>query len=257
MLAIPGAGVATVSFTPEGIVVGLCRRTKKLRCSCGFTTPSVYDRHTRRWRHLDLGASKLFLQAEVRRLWCPRCEKVRTEQVPWARDGARFSRDLEDVVAWCAQRMDKTAVARLLGISWSAVARIVVRVVAEHLDGRRLEGLFRIGVDEVSWRKGHRYVTVVADHDAAGAVVWAGEGKSSDTLERFYCELGPERSARLEAVSLDMGGAYTRRRRPRWRRRLACASIRSMSSPLPTTRSVPPVARRGTSPGATAPTPGG
>ena len=210
MLAIPGAGVATVSFTPEGIVVGLCRRTKKLRCSCGFTTPSVYDRHTRRWRHLDLGASKLFLQAEVRRLWCPRCEKVRTEQVPWARDGARFSRDLEDVVAWCAQRMDKTAVARLLGISWSAVARIVVRVVAEHLDGRRLEGLFRIGVDEVSWRKGHRYVTVVADHDAAGAVVWAGEGKSSETLGRFYSELGPERSARLEAVSLDMGGAYAK-----------------------------------------------
>lgn len=163
MLGIPGAGVKTVSFAPEGIVVGLCRRSKRLHCPCGFQTPSVYDRSTRRWRHLDLGASKLYLQAEVRRLWCPRCQKVRTERVPWAREGARFSRDLEDVVAWCAQRMDKTAVARLLRISWSAVARIVVRVVHDHNDARRLDGLFRIGVDEVSWRKGHRYVTVVAD----------------------------------------------------------------------------------------------
>lgn len=210
MLAIPGAGVKAVSFAPEGIVVGLHRRTKRLRCPCGFATTSVYDRSTRRWRHLDLCASKLFLQAEVRRLWCPRCQKVRTERIPWAREGARFSRDLEDVVAWCAQRMDKTTVARLLGVSWSTVARIVVRVVSEHVDACRLEGLFRIGVDEVSWRKGHRYVTVVADHDARGAVVWAGEGRSSDTLERFYRELGPERTARLEAVSLDMGGAYAK-----------------------------------------------
>ncbi|MDP9326791.1 MAG: transposase family protein, partial [Actinomycetota bacterium] len=55
-----------------------------------------------------------------------------------AREGARFSRDLEDVVAWCAQRMDKTAVAILLGISWSAVARIVVRVVFEHIVGEQV-----------------------------------------------------------------------------------------------------------------------
>jgi len=186
------------------------RRKKKLTCPCGFGTKAVYDRSVRRWRHLDLGAARLMLQAEVRRLWCPVCQRVRTEQVPWARPGARCSRDLEDMIAFMAQRMDKTTVARLLGISWATVARVVVRVVSDHIDGRRLEGLLRIGVDEVSWRKGHRYVTVVADHDAAGAVVWAGEGKSAATLGRFYDELGPERTGRLEAVSLDMGGAYAK-----------------------------------------------
>jgi hypothetical protein len=68
-----------------------------------------------------------------------------TEQVPWARPGARLSRDLEDLIAFCAQRMDKTTVARLLRVSWASVARAVVRVVADRLDAARLDGLYRIG----------------------------------------------------------------------------------------------------------------
>ncbi len=98
--------------------------------------------------------------------------------------------------------------AKLLRVAWETVAAIVVRVVAEQLDPSRLEHLLRIGVDEVSYRKGHRYLTVVADHDREGAVVWAGEGKSAAVLGAFYAELGPQRCARLAAVSMDMGPAY-------------------------------------------------
>jgi len=111
-------------------------------------------------------------------------------------------------VAWLAQRTDKTTITKLVRISWEAVARIVVSVVDHELDDSRLEGLVRIGVDEVSYRKGHRYLTVVADHDRDGAVVWAAEGKDAKTLEAFYDELGDQRCAQLAAVSLDMGGAY-------------------------------------------------
>jgi transposase len=88
--------------------------------------------------------------------------------------------------------MDKTAITRLLRCSWEAVANIVTRVVADQLDDSRLAEVYRIGVDEVSYRKGHRYLTVVADHDRDGAVVWAGEGKSAATLEAFYDRLGEE-----------------------------------------------------------------
>ena len=73
--------------------------------------------------------------------------------MPWARPAARFTRDFEDVVAYLAQRTDKTTITRLLRCSWEAVAAIVVRVVAAHLDDARLDGLYRIGVDEVSYRK--------------------------------------------------------------------------------------------------------
>jgi len=208
MLAIPGAHVAAVAFTPEGIVVDLTRRSKRLRCPCGWSTRAVYDRSSRSWRGLNLGTAKLSLHAEIRRLDCRRCGRVRTEEVPWARPGARFTRDFEDVVAWLAQRMDKTAITRLLRCSWEAVAHIVERVVADQLDDARLEEVYRIGVDEVSYRKGHRYLTVVADHDRDGAVIWAGEGKSSAVLEQFYDELGDARTAQLQAVSLDMGAAF-------------------------------------------------
>jgi transposase len=208
MLGIVGAGVASVRFAPEGIVVGLRRRRRKLRCPCGWKTWAVYDRSVRRWRHLDLGAAKCWLEAEIARIDCRRCGRVRTEEVPWARPGARHSRDFQDVVAWLAQHTDKTTICRLLRVSWEAVARIVIGVVAESLDDARLDGLLRVGVDEVSYRKGHRYLTVVADHQRDGAVVWVGEGRDHTVLEAFYDELGAERTAALEAISLDMGRAY-------------------------------------------------
>ena len=208
LLAVPGASVASVVFAAEGVVVGIRRRGRRPVCPCGWKGRAVYDRSTRRWRHLDLGAVKLFLEAEIRRIDCRRCGRVRTETVDWARPRARHTRDFEDVVAWLAQHTDKTTITTLLRTSWETVAGIVGRVVAEHVDTRRLDGLYRIGVDEVSYRKGHRYLTVVADHDREGTVVWAGEGHDHKTLDRFYDELGEEGCARLEAVSLDMGYAY-------------------------------------------------
>lgn len=210
MLQIPGAHVTGIRFTPEGIVVDLARRARRLRCPCGWSTAAVYDRSVRCWRGLDLGATKLFLRAAIRRLRCRACGRVRTEEVPWARPGARFTRDFEDVVAWLAQRMDKTAITRLLRCSWEAVANIVARVVADHVDDTRLDEVYRIGVDEISYRKGHRYLTVVADHDRDGAVIWAGVGKSGATLEAFFDELGPQRSQQIQAASADLHGAYAR-----------------------------------------------
>jgi transposase len=249
MLAIPGANVVGVLFTPTGIVVSLRRQARRLRCPCGWSTRAVYDRSTRRWRHLDLGASRLFLQAEIRRLACRRCGRVRTETVPWARPGARFTRDFEDVVTWLAQRTDKTTSTRLLRCSWAAVTAITVRVVADHLDAHRLDGLYRIGIDEVADRKGHRSLTVVADHDRDGAVVWAAEGKSGATLERFYDALGAERTAQLTAASMDLHGAYARvtgagPRRP------GSAPTPSTSSSSPTTRWTRSDAPSGTPPAA-------
>lgn len=208
MLEIPGAWVDTFTFTPHEIVVGLRRRRRKLRCPCGFETRSRYDSDVRRWRHLDLGASKLFLEAEVRRLQCPTCG-VRTEDVPWARPRARHTRDFEDVVTWLAQRTDKTTVSKLLRCSWRTVDRIVTRVVSDQLDDVRLNDLYRIGVDEFSYRKGHHYMTLVADHDE-GRVVWAGEGRGKTPFLRFFDELGEERASKLEAISMDEDVGFRR-----------------------------------------------
>ena len=206
MLKLPGASVVSVAFSDVGVVVGLRQRTRRLRCPCGFTTRARYDTRRRRWRHLDAGACQIWLEAEIRRVDCPTCG-VRTEDVPWARPGARHSRDFQDVVAWLCQRMDKTSVCRLMRCSREAVDRIVADVVGDYLNGSRLDDLYHIGVDEIAYRRGHKYLTIVADHDS-GDVVWLAEDRSKQALTSFYDALGKERRAQLEAVSMDMSSIY-------------------------------------------------
>ena len=196
----------SVAFSEVGVVVGLRRRARQLRCPCGFTTKSRYDTSRRRWRHLDAGACQVWLEAEIHRVDCPNCG-VRTEEVPWARPGARHSRDFQDVVAWLCQRMDKTSVGRLMRCSWEAVDRIVADVVDDYLDESRFDDLYRIGVDEIAYRRGHQYLTIVADHDS-GRVVWVAKDRSKQALTSFYDALGDERRAHIEAVSMDMSKIY-------------------------------------------------
>jgi transposase len=97
--------------------------------------PEAHQRRVRRWRHLDLGASRCIIECRLRLLRCPD-RGVRMEPVPWARAGAQHTRDFDDVVAWLAQQMAKTQIAGLLGIGWDTVWRIVARVMADHLDAR-------------------------------------------------------------------------------------------------------------------------
>jgi transposase len=133
---------------------------------------------------------------------------VRMEPVPWARPGAQHTRDFEDVVARLAQQMAKTPICGLLQIGWDTVGRIVARVTADQLDERRLDGLVCIGVDEISYRRGQRHLTSVADH-RSGAIVWCRPGRNSATLAEFFAELGPRKDS-IRAVSVDMSGEYQR-----------------------------------------------
>jgi transposase len=208
MLRLPGASVIGVSFAPEGVIVTVRLRRQRRVCSgCGQVGRlAIHDRRVKRWRHLDLGAVRCVIECELRRLWCPTCGGPRLEPVPWARPGAAHTRDFEDLVAFLAQHMAKTPIARLLRIAWDSVGRIVERVVADHLDEQRLEGLVQIGCDEISYRKGQRYLTCVADH-ASGAIIWARPGRNAATLQAFFDELG-ERKHSIRAVSIDMSAGY-------------------------------------------------
>ena len=206
MLRLPGASVIDVSFGSEGVIVTVRLRRRRRVCSgCGQLGGTIHGRRTKRWRHLDLGSTRCVIECELRRLWCGDCG-ARFEAVPWARPGSRYTRDFEDVVAWLAQQMAKKPIAGLLRIAWDTVGRIVERVVAERLDERRLHGLVAIGVDEISYRRHHRYLTSVVDHQA-GAIVWCAPGRNAATLQAFFEELG-ERRHTIKAVSIDMSGGY-------------------------------------------------
>lgn len=209
MLGVEHTVIESVELVVErGGEVVLARvrpdRSARSRCSrCGRRCRG-YDagEGQRRWRTLDLGTVKAFLVAESPRVECGE-HGVVVAAVPWARSKARHSYAFEDTCAWLAAHAALSVVAVLLRVSWRTVAGIVTRVVAD-LAGRtdRLEGLRRIGVDEIARRRGHRYLTVVVDHDT-GRLVWAAPGRDSATLEAFFDALGEERAKLLTDVSAD------------------------------------------------------
>jgi transposase len=190
-------------------IVALVRptRSRRGRCGiCGRKRPG-YDQGEgrRRWRALDLGVIQAFLEADAPRLACPQ-HGVVVAAVPWARHGAGFTRAFEDTAAWLAVHTSRVAVAELLRITWRSVGRICGRVAAEQAArSDRLQGLRRIGIDEISHRKGQRYLTIVVDH-ATGRLVWAAPGRDEHTLEGFFDALGAERCAKIELVSADAAG---------------------------------------------------
>ena len=211
LLRLDGVWVRAVRFDPGRVVVEVALRRRRLICpKCEFSTRHRHDR--RRvdsvWRHLDLGVWRLEVRARLRRLECPE-HGVRVEGVPFARHRAGFTRDFEQLVAWLATRTDKTTICRLVRVDWDTVGRIIERVSADELDPDRLEGLFEIGIDEVSWRRQHRYLTLVTDHQR-GCVVWGSEGTGQAAGDEFFAELGRDRAGQLEAISLDMGPGYAK-----------------------------------------------
>jgi len=207
LLGLEGTRVVDVTFDELGLVIDVAPTWRRGRCSeCGQPCPG-YDRdRKRRWRHLDLAGMTLHLRYDTRRVECPRCG-VKVEQVPWAETSSWFTRPFEDHVGYLAQRCDKTTVSDMMRVAWDTVGSIIQRVVARRQRPDVLDELTHIGVDELSYRRHHEYITVVVDHKR-GHVVWAQPGKNADTLKAFFDELGTERCAKLEAVTIDMSGAY-------------------------------------------------
>jgi transposase len=192
--------VVIVSVRPVARQRGRCGRCRR-RCR-------GYDQgrgERRRWRGLDLGTVRVFVEADSVRVDCPE-HAVVVAAVPWARHDAGHTRMFDDQVAWLATQTSKTAVTQLMRIAWRSVGAIVKRVCAD-VDAvtDRLEGLARIGIDEVSYRKGQQYLTVVVDHDS-GNLVWAQPGRDAATVARFFDALGADRAETLTHVSADGAG---------------------------------------------------
>jgi len=181
------------------VKAGAARRCSRCRRRCpGYDT----SRDPRRWRGLDMGTTEVFLQARTSRVSC-REHGVVVAAVPWARPGSRFTTAFEDTAAWLVCHATLSVVAMLLRVAWRSVADIVTRVVADRAAGvDRLAGLRRVGIDEISYRKGQRYLLCVVDHDS-GRLVWAGTGRNAATLNRFFDELGADRAGQLTHVSAD------------------------------------------------------
>ena len=211
LLGVEHTSIEDVTRDPDGSLVFHVRPMSRRRGRCGRCRRRCpgYDEGAgrRRWRTLDHGTAMAFLEADAPRVRC-REHGVVVAHVPWAAHGAGHTDTFDQHVAWLAVRTSKTAVVELMRVAWRTVGAIVervwARVDADHggPTGTRLDGLRRIGIDEISYRRGQLYLTVVVDHDT-GRLVWAEPGRDRATLRRFFDDLGEQRSRQITHVSAD------------------------------------------------------
>jgi transposase len=207
LLGVEKTSVGRVEFDEaRGLLIAHVRPVRGQRGRCGVCRRRCpgYDQGQgrRRWRALDLGVVVAVLEADAPRVRCGE-HGVVVAAVPWARHGAGHTRYFDDQVAWLAVACSKSAVMDLMRIAWRTVGAIVTRVAEDALGGvDQLAGLRRIGIDEISYKKGHRYLTVVVDHDSR-RLVWAAPGRDTHTLGRFFDQLGDARAAQISHVSAD------------------------------------------------------
>ncbi|GAA4127750.1 hypothetical protein GCM10022215_38560 [Nocardioides fonticola] len=207
LLGVEKTVIERVEFDEAaGVLVAHVRPVARQRGRCGRCRRRCpgYDAGTgrRRWRALDLGTTVAMLEADSPRVKCAE-HGVVVAQVPWARHDAGHTYAFDDQVAWLATQASKSTAVTLMRVAWRTVGSIITRVWAD-IDAvhDRFEGLRRIGIDEISYKKGHKYLMVVVDHDTR-RLVWAAPGRNSATVREFFDLLGEDRSAQITHVSAD------------------------------------------------------
>jgi transposase len=207
LLGVEKTVIERIEFDDDAdLVVVHVRPTSRQRSRCGVCRRRCpgYDLGAgrRTWRALDLGTVRAELEADAPRVMC-REHGVVVAAVPWARHDAGHTYAFDETVAWLATQSSKSTVTQLMRIAWRTVGSIVGRVWAD-VDAQhdRLAGLRRIGIDEISYKRGFKFLMVVVDHDTR-RLVWAAPGRTSATVLEFFDLLGEERCAQITHVSAD------------------------------------------------------
>ena len=178
-------------------------------CSgCGRPAPG-YDRLAKRqFEYVPLWGIAVFFCYAMRRVACPQCG-VKVEQVPWAEGKSRLTTSYRWFLARWAKRLSWQETARVFGTTWEHVFRSVKYAVSWGLKHRDLEGIEALGVDEIQWRRGHKYLTLVYQIDAdCRRLLWVGKDRTTKTFLRFFRMFGHERSGRLRFVCSDLWKPY-------------------------------------------------
>jgi len=180
-----------------------------LPCCGRCANPGKFRDHRskRQFQHMPVWGIAVYLSYTPRRVTCKHCQGVYVERMPWAAGKRRFTIAMACYLASWAKLLPWIEVARLFQCSWATVASSVAHVVEYGLANRDLTGITHIGIDEIARRKGHRYLTTVYDLRTR-KLIWAGEGRSEQTLKKFFEFLGSERTRQLKGVCCDMWMPY-------------------------------------------------
>ena len=207
-----GFGAVDVWFEGHGeeaaVVVAVQPHKKGCRCpQCGRRGKIVRVMEPRRWRDVRVCGRTLWLYHAPREIRCPTHGR-RVEEVPWAAPSARVSYRFEYLLLTYCQWMPQVTAARLLGLAPSTLSDQVHRLIARRRTGHRIRALTTLGIDEISYAKGHKYATLVYDLERS-CVVWIGKGKARETIDAFFRDrLSAFQKARIRWACCDMSETF-------------------------------------------------
>ena len=173
---------------------------------CGRECALHDHQEPRRWRHLDTCQYQTVMSAALPRTKCPE-HGVKVVRVPWAEPLSRFTMLFEGVVIAWLRQASQSAVAEQFGLSWDEVHGIMNRAVQRGLARREAEVIVHLGVDEKSFKKGHKYATIVNDLDGS-RVLDVAQDRAQASRDGFWSTLTPEQLAGIEGVAIDMWDAF-------------------------------------------------
>jgi len=188
------------------------RRRTRARCSgCGRRGPGYDQLAVRRFEFVPLWGLPVFFVYAMRRVDCRHCGRVQVEAVPWAQGKNHLTTTYCWFLAGWAKRLSWQEVARAFRTSWDNVFRSVELAVTWGLEHRDLERVESLGIDEIQWQRGHKYLTLVYQIDThCRRLLWIGQDRKIKTLLRFFRSFGKARCAKLRYICSDMWKPYLR-----------------------------------------------
>ena len=212
---IPGFVYERARFADDNqsIVVGV-RPRKRTRAICsGCHQPAAgYDRSAepRRFEFIGVWGYLVFLVYCMRRVDCKQCG-VLVEEVPWGAGKRSSTKVYMHFLGHWARKLSWKETAQEFRSSWDKVHDAVAYLVAWGLEHRVLGPIRAIGVDEIQYAKGHKYLTLVYQIDRGCIrLLWVGKERTVKTFKEFFAMIGPELSGKIESVCSDMWKPYLR-----------------------------------------------
>ena len=185
------------------------RKNSKAICSCCHSPATLYDSlDFRFFEHIPIWGFRVFFKYLMRRVDCKNCG-VKVEEVPWGSGKRELTKTYMHYLSTWARSLSWKEVAVRFGTSWEKVFHSVQYIVNWGLKNRILSGIQAIGIDEILWHRGQKYLTLVYQIDSELIrLLWIGKERTENTLRQFFRFLGKERSAALKFVCTDMWQPY-------------------------------------------------
>jgi transposase len=194
-------------YEGRNIIFSIRHKRGKLRCKvCRGREVMMRGTTKRRFRAIPMGTKDVFFDLEVQRVCCLRCGSIRQVSLGFADPRFSYTHAFERYALTLSKHMTIQDVAKHLSVSWDVIKEMQKRDLTRRFSKPDLKDLQMIAIDEISIRKGHRYLTIVLDM-ISGAVIFVGNGKGSDALDPFWKKV-KRAKAKIEAVAMDMSPAY-------------------------------------------------